>query len=170
MFWQHKFFQVLRAVHGLGDGLAFFQAGPFCSASVWSPAAVKMESKWKLIAAEACNIMPAGENLKKKKIHFYIFSLYFSCQVLILKWAEVQSNKRVRRLKKAGVKQEHVSSDSAVLIWPFAFYYHFTAGTWKTYCKTHSHRSTSWGNWWNSEFSISIHNTEAPDRADRPKK
>lgn len=83
MFWQHKSFQVLCAVHGLGDGLAFSQAGPFCCASVWSPAAVKMESKWKLIAVEVCNIMPAGGKLKKIKLQFYIFGLHFSCQVLI---------------------------------------------------------------------------------------
>lgn len=72
MFWQHKSFQALCAVLGLGDGLAFSQAGPFCCASVWSPAAVKMESKWKLIAVEVCNIMPAGGKLKKK-----ITVLYF---------------------------------------------------------------------------------------------
>lgn len=33
------------------------QARPFRCVSVWSPAAVRMGSKWKLIAAEACNIM-----------------------------------------------------------------------------------------------------------------
>lgn len=60
----------------------FSRAGTFSCASVWSPTAVKMESKWKLIAAEACNIVPVGG---KMTLQFYICTLFsnFSCQVLI---------------------------------------------------------------------------------------